>query len=144
MAERQTIAIAPQHRAIIIDGMAGAIRYGTAREANLDALPLTIIGKTGTANPPKGFRTNGWFIGFAAPFESNQRLDPAQIDLAVLVLLPRAHGSQAAELAKPIFAAYANAYQKPDRQGGQLNKDSRSDLNTRATIRNPQSAIRVH
>src|SRR6185503_11220677 len=89
--ERARINIADEHRAIVSEGMAGAVRYGTARTAKLDSLPLTIIGKTGTANPPQGFRTNGWFIGFAAPFSSKREIDPSQIELAVLVLLPRAH-----------------------------------------------------
>lgn len=106
--ERANIDIATPHRAIIIDGMRGAIRYGTARKAKLDSLPLTIIGKTGTAEPATGFRTNGWFVGFAAPFQSSGEVDPSRIDLAVLVLLSRAHGSEAAELARPIFETYAN------------------------------------
>ncbi len=106
--ERSNISIASQHRAVIIDGMRGAISYGTARAARLDSLPLTIIGKTGTAMPATGFRNNGWFVGFAAPFQSSGELDSAQIDLAVLVLLPRAHGSDAAKLARPIFETYAN------------------------------------
>ena len=63
--ERATIDISPQHRAIITEGMAGAVRYGTARSAHLDSLPLYILGKTGTSLPAKGFRTNGWFVGFA-------------------------------------------------------------------------------
>jgi SpoIID/LytB domain protein len=140
--ERSRISIADEHRVLITEGMAGAVRYGTARSAKLDTLPLTIIGKTGTANPPKGFRTNGWFIGFAAPFSSNRAADAAEIDLAVLVLLPRAHGSQAAELARSIFAAYANA----DRQGGQGSPPLSSDVKSadQSAIRNPQSAIKVH
>lgn len=106
--ERSNINIAAQHRAIIVDGMRGAISYGTARAAKLDSLPLTIIGKTGTAMPATGFRNNGWFVGFAAPFQSTGELDPSQLDLAVLVLLSRAHGSDAAKLAQPIFETYAN------------------------------------
>jgi len=106
--ERSNIDIASKHRAIIVDGMRGAIRYGTARTAKLDSLPLTIIGKTGTALPAKGFRNNGWFVGLAAPFQSSGELDASQINLAVLVLLPRAHGSEAAALARPIFETYAN------------------------------------
>src|SRR5690349_10932735 len=97
--ERSNINIASQHRTIIVDGMRGAINYGTARAAKLDSLPLTIIGKTGTAMPAKGFRNNGWFVGFAGPFQSNGELDPSNIDLAVLVLQPRSHGSDAARLA---------------------------------------------
>jgi stage II sporulation protein D len=106
--ERSNVDIASQHRAVIIDGMRGAIRYGTARAAKLDSLPLTIIGKTGTAMPAEGFRSNGWFVGFAGAFQSSGELEPAGINLAVLVLLPRAHGSEAAELARPIFETYAN------------------------------------
>jgi len=147
-AQRASINISEQHRAIIVDGMAGAIRYGTARSAKLDQLPLTIIGKTGTANPPKGFRSNGWFIGFAGAFQSSRQLDQSDVKLAVLVLLSRAHGSQAAEIAKPIFATYANASQKPDREGGQVNQQSPSNptkqLSDQSTIRNSQSAIHVH
>jgi stage II sporulation protein D len=111
---RSNISIASQHRAIIVNGMRGAINYGTARAARLDSLPLTIIGKTGTAMPATGFRNNGWFVGFAAPFQSTGELDSSQIDLGVLVLLPRAHGSDAAKLARPIFETYANKI----RQGG--------------------------
>ncbi|HEU4873736.1 MAG TPA: penicillin-binding transpeptidase domain-containing protein, partial [Pyrinomonadaceae bacterium] len=80
--ERSNISIASQHRTIIVDGMRGAISYGTARAAKLDSLPLTIIGKTGTAMPATGFRNNGWFVGLAAPFQSNGELDPSGIDLA--------------------------------------------------------------
>src|SRR6185436_10949655 len=95
-------------RAIIVDGMRGAISYGTARTAKLDSLPLTIFGKTGTALPAKGFRSNGWFVGFAAPFQSRGEIAASQINLAVLVLLSRAHGSDAATVARPIFETYAN------------------------------------
>src|ERR1041385_5635234 len=102
-AVRSNINIAPQHRDIIVDGMRGAVRYGTARAAKLDSLPLTIIGKTGTAMPVKGFRSNGWFVGFAGQFQSSGEIEPSQTDLAVLVLLSRAHGSEAATLARPIF-----------------------------------------
>ena len=142
--ERALINISQPQHTIITEGMAGAVRFGTARSAKLDSLPLTIIGKTGTANPPKGFRTNGWFIGFAAPFESSRQVDAAEVDLAVLVLLERAHGSQAAELARPIFAAYANAGQMPDRErgrGSQTSSDSTKTTSDQSAIRNSQSAI---
>jgi len=152
--ERARINISQPQHAIITEGMAGAVRFGTARSAKLDSLPLTIIGKTGTANPPKGFRTNGWFIGFAAPFESNREVDAAEVDLAVLVLLERAHGSQAAELARPIFAAYANAYQKPEpgvpsRGEGEPRPSQTSSNATNEPVnpsanRNSPSGIKVH
>jgi len=147
--ERARVNVSEQQRSIIAEGMAGAVSYGTARSAKLASLPLTIIGKTGTANPPQSFRSNGWFVGLAAPFESTREPESSEIELAVLVLLPRAHGSQAAELARPLFAAYANARQHPDRQGAQgsqpLSSDTTNGPTNQSAIRNPQSAIvKVH
>jgi SpoIID/LytB domain protein len=146
--ERSKINIESQHRAIIVDGMRGAIRYGTARAAKLDSLPLTIIGKTGTAMPAKGIRNNGWFVGFAAAFQSSGELDQAQFDLAVLVLLSRAHGSEAAELARPIFETYANEadHQRAQAQGISKNDAHPSDEKLGVTPRFPDSAspIKVH
>jgi stage II sporulation protein D len=144
--ERSSISIASQHRAIIIEGMRGAISYGTARAAKLDSLPLTIIGKTGTAMPATGFRNNGWFVGFAAPFQSSGELDPSRLDLAVLVLLPRAHGSDAAKLARPIFETYANEISHDS-----TDVSSRSDANHNDASSAPTpppsdaaSSIKVH
>jgi SpoIID/LytB domain protein len=146
--ERSRVDVANQHRAIITEGMAGAVRYGTARNAKLDSLPLTILGKTGTALPAKGFRTNGWFIGFAAPFQSNRELDPSQIDLAVLVLLSRAHGSEAAIVARPIFEAYANEIGHRGAGAQSISKQEGSDDNKNfsASPRLPVSGspVRVH
>ena len=143
--ERSRINIASQHRAIIADGMAGAVRYGTARSARLDTLPLTIIGKTGTANPAKGFRTNGWFIGFAGPFESNREFEASRVDLAVLVLLARAHGSQAAEIARPVFAAYANEIESSGTQAGSVSgNDYLRDKNATASSRLAASNATIH
>jgi stage II sporulation protein D len=139
--ERANISIASQHRAIIVDGMRGAISYGTARAAKLDSLPLAIIGKTGTAMPATGFRNNGWFVGFAAPFESNGELDPSRIDLAVLVLLPRAHGSDAAKLARPIFETYVN---EMSHRGANISEISRSPSASVAIAPSAGSSIKVH
>lgn len=144
--ERARLNIADEHRAIIAEGMAGAIRYGTARTAKLDSLPLTILGKTGTAMPAKGFRTNGWFIGFAAPFESTRKTDPAAINLAVLVLLARAHGSEAAQAARPIFEAYANELRRREADANQLAAIPETTNPGTASPRLPVSAspVRVH
>jgi stage II sporulation protein D len=144
---RSNINIASQHRAIIVEGMRGAIRYGTARAAKLDSLPLTIIGKTGTAMPANGFRNNGWFVGFAGAFQSSGDLDQAQVDLAVLVLLSRAHGAEAAELARPIFETYANV---SNQQAAETQRISQSDTQANdekfGVTRPPDAAapIKVH
>jgi stage II sporulation protein D len=138
--ERSNISIASQHRAIIVDGMRGAISYGTARAAKLDSLPLTVIGKTGTAMPATGFRNNGWFIGFAGPFQSSGEPDSSRIDLAVLVLLSRAHGADAAKLARPILETYAS---ETKLRGTEPQKISTSDsVAPRST--DVASAIKVH
>jgi SpoIID/LytB domain protein len=106
--ERSRINLSAQEHQIVSNGMDGAVRYGTARKARLNALPLYVLGKTGTALPSKGFRTNGWFIGLAGPLQSAREAGPQDLKLAVLVFLPRAHGAEAATLARPIFEAYAN------------------------------------
>lgn len=144
--ERAQITITDQQRAIITEGMAGAVRYGTARSARLDSLPLQILGKTGTAMPAKGFRTNGWFIGFAAPFQSNRELDPSQVDLAVLVLTSRAHGSEAAMIARPIFEAYANEVSRGDPETQSISSSNVGVNNEKPAARGslPASSIKVH
>src|SRR5438128_3346461 len=111
--ERSRIDISQQHRAIIIEGMRGAVRYGTARNAHLDSLPLYILGKTGTSQPAKGFRPNGWFVGFAAHAPANSSTEPApnEIDLAVLVMVAHSQGAEAATLAKPIFETFAERFE---------------------------------
>lgn len=106
--ERSRISISPVERRVVVEGMAGAIRFGTARSARLDSLPLTIVGKTGTALPPKGFRLNGWFVGLAGPTSASRNLEPSQVQLAVIVFLPRAHGAEAAKVSRPIFQTFAN------------------------------------
>lgn len=112
--QRAQINISAEERRIIGAGMAGALRYGTARKARLDSLPLHVLGKTGTALPAKGFRNNGWFVGLAGPSQVDGEADPADIKLAVLVFLPRAHGADAAALSRPIFDAYAQAITRGD------------------------------
>ena len=150
--ERGRVEIAPQHRAIITQGMRGAVRYGTAKNARLDSLSLSIIGKTGTSLPAKGFRPNGWFVGFASPAPVSQKeLEPAEsepapaeVELAVLIFLPRSHGSEAAALSKTIFEAYANETNNLHRRDAEERRGSAEKSSDNLATRNPQSAIRVH
>ncbi len=145
--ERERIDIAPQHRAIITEGMLGAVRYGTAKNAGLDSLPLSIIGKTGTSLPAKGFRTNGWFVGFAslAPVsQTESEPAPAEVQLAVLIFLPRSHGSEAAALSKSIFEAYANETKNVHRRDADERRGRAEKSSANSATRDPQSAIKVH
>ena len=146
--ERGEVSVSNEERHVILEGMSGAIRYGTARRARLDSLPLTIAGKTGTALPPKGFRTNGWFVGLAGAAEATRELQPAEVLLAVIVFLPRAHGAQAAEMSRPIFEAYANEISHRDTEAQRISngQNGADDSNFSAPRRlsvSP-SLVRVH
>ena len=110
---RATLEIKDHDRDLIVRGMRGAVRYGSAEKAGLYSLPVYIFGKTGTATELNGFRTHGWFIGFASRPADNTASDseaaPQKINLAVLVFLRRGHGFEAAQVARPIFDEFARA-----------------------------------
>ena len=115
---RSDVNINVEQRSTIIAGMRGAIRYGTAEQADLNSLPLYIVGKTGTSTPIDGFRTQGWFVGFAAA--NSDQLDAAGISLGVVVYLRNSHGAEAAALSRPIFEEYSRAV-----QSGEETKDQK-------------------
>jgi SpoIID/LytB domain protein len=106
MHERSHLQISPEHRSLILAGMRGAITYGTAARAGLNSAEFAVLGKTGTSTPQQGFRSQGWFVGFAAG-SSDAPPTPDQIQLAVLVFLKRGHGSDAAQVSRPIFQEFA-------------------------------------
>jgi len=104
--ERGQLTIATEHRSLILAGMRGAVSYGTAARAGLNSSAFEVLGKTGTSTPLTGFRSQGWFVGFAA--DSTEPVpSPNQIRLAVLVFLKRGHGSDAAQVSRPIFQEFA-------------------------------------
>jgi len=102
---RAEVKIDDAERKIIVNGMRGAILYGTAEKANLNSLPAYIVGKTGTSRPLQGFRFNGWFVGLVFP--SDKLTGTANAQLGVVVFLRNAHGAEAAELARPIFEEFS-------------------------------------
>src|SRR5262245_10215052 len=101
--DRLRLNIAPEHRAALIEGMRGSVKYGTASKAGLGSLQGYVFGKTGTSTSSVRWRTQGWFVGFAAEKSPVGSPRAERVALGVLVFLKRAHGSQAAEVAKPIF-----------------------------------------
>jgi cell division protein FtsI/penicillin-binding protein 2 len=113
---RATLMINDEQRSLIVEGMRGAVRYGTAERAKLHSLPLYIFCKTGTSTQTNGFRTQGWFVGFASAVDDGQNSEslsaPGNLKLAVLVFVKKAHGADAAEIARPIFEAYARKAQR--------------------------------
>ena len=110
---QSNVSLNEAHRALIINGMRGAVRYGTAEAAGLYSLPMQTFGKTGTATEINGFRMQGWFVGFASAANDRQggrdNLAPDNVDLVILVFLSRGHGVEAAEIARPILADYARS-----------------------------------
>ncbi|HEX8292831.1 MAG TPA: penicillin-binding transpeptidase domain-containing protein, partial [Pyrinomonadaceae bacterium] len=108
---RSRVAVEPAQRALLLAGMRGAVAYGTAARAGLATLPVYVFGKTGTSTPQGGWRAQGWFVGFAAPgrgaSEGFKDVPADEVKLAVLVLLKRSRGAEAAEAARPVFEAYA-------------------------------------
>jgi stage II sporulation protein D len=107
---RSELRLTDAERVVLLEGMRGAVRFGTAEKADLDSLPAYIVGKTGTSRPLQGFRFNGWFVGLS--FAPNTNADPPNGQLGVVVFLKNAHGSEAADLARPIFEA-ASSNNKP-------------------------------
>jgi SpoIID/LytB domain protein len=126
--ERASLSIAPAHRALLIEGMRGAVTYGTAVRAALNNLPLRIFGKTGTATASDSRKTHGWFVGFAAAPDATESLSTGGAQLAVLVFLKEAHGAQAAEAARVVFEAFA----RPSDASGVALRDK--DALTRAGV----------
>jgi len=100
-----TVEIDPAQRAIILAGMRCAVRFGTAQKSGLDSLPMNVIGKTGTSTPLKGFRTQGWFVGFAGG--TSEAFAADDVNLAVLVFMKRSHGADAAAVSRPLFEEFA-------------------------------------
>jgi SpoIID/LytB domain protein len=108
--QRAALNVNAKHRALLIEGMRGAIEYGTAEKADLKDLPLNVFGKTGTASGDGNVRMQGWFVGFAAGPETKERIPNAdEIKLAVLVFIKGAHGAECASVSRKIFSTFATS-----------------------------------
>lgn len=82
----------------IFEGLHQSVIYGMGRAGQPDA-PMKVAGKTGTAAAEEGPWTHAWFAGYA-PAENPE--------IALVVFLEKGHGgSDAAEVAREIFAAFA-------------------------------------
>jgi stage II sporulation protein D len=115
--EQSRLHIDDSHRAALIEGMRGAVVYGTAEKAGLASLPVFVFGKTGTSTASNGFRRQGWFVSFAADATSSAEATPDKLELAVLVFIKRSHGSDAAAVSKRIFEEYAKQSGEKEPEG---------------------------
>lgn len=106
-------AINDEQRMLLVKGMRGAVRYGTAESATLYSLPNYIFGKTGTATQINGFRTQGWFVGFASELKDDapgdSEFEPVHVKVGVLVFLHKGHGSDAAKVARRVLEEFARS-----------------------------------
>jgi SpoIID/LytB domain protein len=122
--ESARLNIIPKHRTALIEGMRGAVKYGTAEKAGLGELPSYVFGKTGTSTSSNGFRTQGWFVGFLAESDAAGVPREDQIRLGVLVFLKRAHGSQCAEVAGKVLEEWETRRQGEKETRGQEDKEN--------------------
>ncbi|HJQ30530.1 MAG TPA: SpoIID/LytB domain-containing protein [Pyrinomonadaceae bacterium] len=121
-ARRAQLEVKPDERALLLEGMRGVVAYGTAARAGLATLPVYVFGKTGTSTPQDDWRAQGWFVGFAAgrarpggdSSTDASQPSPEDVRLTVLVFLKRSRGAEAAELARPVFEAYARTLAADD------------------------------
>ena len=88
---KATLRIEEHERKIIEAGMRGALRFGTATQAGFETLEGKVFGKTGTSGSSNGYRSQGWFVGFAG-----QERTPS---IGIVVLLKRSTGRDAAAVA---------------------------------------------
>ena len=126
--ERTRLQIQASHRTALIEGMRGAVVYGTAGKAGLNSLPTFIFGKTGTSTASNGFRRQGWFVSFAADATAAAEATPESLELAVLVFIKRSHGSAAAVVSQHVFDAYLKRKEGGETaRGGDGEKGRRSE-----------------
>ncbi|MDQ3684112.1 MAG: SpoIID/LytB domain-containing protein, partial [Acidobacteriota bacterium] len=139
--KRTTLDINPSHRVILLKGMRGAVRHGTASHAGLDALPQFVFGKTGTSTPLDDFRaSDGWFVGFMSDTKSrDESIAPESIRLVVLVFLKDASGKESAALSRTIFEAYSRAAEKETR--GRGDAETRGDEKETSIAASPRPRV---
>jgi stage II sporulation protein D len=148
--QHKKVKIAASARTVLLEGMRGAVKFGTADKAKLDQLPPYIFGKTGTSTASNGYQTQGWFAGFVAPPRGSGVPAPDEVKLGVLVFLKRGHGSEGAEVMRTMLdcvwrmadcglKSVARASSQSDSGGS---PSIRYPKMVRVKIRDPQSPIR--
>lgn len=148
---RRRIDISAAHRRLIVEGMRGAVAYGTAARAGLDSLPAYVIGKTGTSTTEDALSNDGWFVGLASEPGDGDDASPEHVRLAVLVFLKRANGAECAELARPILETYTRAQEaragtlRPTDDGATADTSDAAQASSPSTPASPSasSATRV-
>ncbi|PYT06709.1 MAG: hypothetical protein DMF60_08795 [Acidobacteria bacterium] len=136
--ERTKLPVNPSQRSVLIEGMRGAVVYGTAEKSGLNSLPIFIFGKTGTSTASNGFRRQGWFVSFAADAKSAGEVTPESLELAALVFIKRSHGSDAAAVSRRVFEEYAKL-----RGGGETSRLGATESASRSERETRSPSVRV-
>lgn len=137
--ERSSLDIEASHRKVLIEGMRGAIEYGTAEKAGLSSLRLNILGKTGTSTANDSARTQGWFVGFATDEGVSKETTAESIKLVVLVFLKHAHGAESAIASRVVFEEFARSGSRGDKEA-----DARDRAEQQVAPVRLANAVRVH
>lgn len=140
--ERARLEIAAGHREILLEGMRGAVEYGTAQEANLASLPLNIFGKTGTSTENDSARTQGWFVGFATDENLSKDMAADSVKLAVLIFFKHAHGADCAEASRVVFDEFARLGSRGEKEARGRGDDEQVAASAR--LANGELPVRVH
>jgi penicillin-binding protein 2 len=90
--------ISPATISLVTEGMIAVTKPGGTGYGSFANFPVSVAGKTGTAENPHG-DSHGWFVGFAPA-------DDPQIALAVLVEQGGGGSAAAAPIAREIFQAF--------------------------------------
>ncbi|HEX8127690.1 MAG TPA: SpoIID/LytB domain-containing protein [Pyrinomonadaceae bacterium] len=157
--ELARLDITPDERALLLSGLRGAVRYGTAAPADLASFPTHVFGKTGTATDASdGFHTHGWFVGLASEREAHASRSnatsqadapaPHEVKLAVIVFLKRGQGKESASVARAVFAEHArltttDTSTSGSRAGDASSTDEVGDFNTAPRTSNGATLVRV-
>jgi stage II sporulation protein D (peptidoglycan lytic transglycosylase) len=136
--ERATLHVESAQRAALIEGMRGAVKYGTAEKSGVASLPSFIFGKTGTSTSSNGFRRQGWFVSFAADASSPAEATPESLELAVLVFIKRSHGSEAAQVSRRVFEEFLK-----NRQGEAATARTKDDQTLRVKLLSENRVVNV-
>lgn len=99
-SKSQVVSISPRHLETIREAMRATVTTGTARR--LSTLPISVAGKTGTAETGKVHAPHAWLVSFA-PYD-----DPKLV-LVVLVEGGGEGSSRAVPIAKTIYEEYLKA-----------------------------------
>jgi stage II sporulation protein D len=140
--ERARLEINAQHREILLEGMRGAVEYGTAEEAGMASLPNNIFGKTGTSTENDSAHTQGWFVGFATDESLSKEAPADAVKLAVLVFLKHAHGAEAAKASRVVFEEFARLGSRGDNEARVRGDDEQVAAPVR--LANGELPVRVH